>query len=82
MKEKRILETVFHLTGQLRRESPEGKERSESDGYDINNKHLSCLQYSRNHDLSALFHFTLTETSNYLLLDRIIGNKYNSINSK
>lgn len=67
------METVFHLTGQLRRESPEGKKRSESDGYDINNKHLSCLQYSRNRVLSALFHFTLTETSNYLLLDGIIG---------
>lgn len=31
------METVFHLTGQLRREGPEGKKRSESGGYDINN---------------------------------------------
>lgn len=81
-KEERILETAFHLTALLTRESPERKRGSKSDGYDINSKHLSCLHYSRNHVLSALFHFTLTETSSYLLLDRTIGNKYNKTNSK
>lgn len=81
-KEERILETAFHLTGQLRKESPERKERSKRNGYDINGKHLSCLQYSRNCVLSALFHFTITETSSYLLFDRTIGNKYNKTNSK